>query len=116
MFSAYEIFRFWEKKVEKLIIKRNFAMCLVLMIFRFCEKKRKKNLKIDYKKKLRHMFSAYEIFRFCEKKRLKKIDYKKKLRHKHGFCGKNREKFIINNNFARCPVFIIYLFTFCEKN
>ena len=35
-------------------------------LFRFCEKKKVE--KIDYKKKLRHMFSAYEIFRFCEKK------------------------------------------------
>ena len=31
--------------LKKLIIKRNFAICLVLMIFRFCEKK-------DDKKKL----------------------------------------------------------------
>ena len=50
---------FAEKKVEKLILKRNFATCLVLMIY------------LDF-----------------AKKKVGKIDYKKKLRHIHGFCGK----------------------------
>ena len=65
MFSAYEIFRFWEKKVEKLIIKRNFAMCLVLMIY------------LDFAKKKVEKFIIIRNFAinmdFAEK--IGKIDY-----------------------------------------
>ena len=39
MFSAYEIFRFCEKKVEKIDYKKKLRYMLVLMIFRFAKKK-----------------------------------------------------------------------------
>ena len=59
------------------------------MLTKYLDFAKKKVEKIDYKKKLRQMFSAYEIFRFCEKKRLKKL--------------------IIKRNFATCLVLTKYL-------